>query len=161
MLKNLKLFLLSLSSIFAFAVPMLATVSVSAAVSQSELNDAACSGTSGDLSGNSGFGTGNCNRNQSDFNKYATLIVNLLSVVIGFVAVVMIIFGGFRYITSGGSSEKVSSAKNTIIYALIGLVIVALAQIIVQFVLHKADTAAICGSDGKIASGPDAGKSCK
>ena len=49
----------------------------------------------------------------------------------------MIIYGGMRYITSGGDSGKITSAKNTIIYALIGLVVVALAQFIVKFVLNK------------------------
>jgi hypothetical protein len=52
----------------------------------------------------------------------------------------MIIYGGFRYVTSGGNDASVSGAKNTIIYALIGLVIVALAQVIVHFVLAKALT---------------------
>jgi hypothetical protein len=53
------------------------------------------------------------------------------------VAVIMIIVGGLKYITSGGDSNNVSSAKSTIIYAIIGLVVVALAQFIVQFVLNK------------------------
>ena len=66
-----------------------------------------------------------------------THIVNLISVAVGIAAVIMIIVGGFRYITSGGKQESVTSAKNTIMYALIGLVIVALAQIIVKFVLNK------------------------
>lgn len=64
-------------------------------------------------------------------------IINVLSVIVGVVAVVMIIFGGLKYITSGGDSSNVSSAKNTIIYAIIGLVIVALAQFIVRFVLDR------------------------
>ena len=49
----------------------------------------------------------------------------------------MIIYGGFRYVTSGGDSGHVSSAKNTIIYAIVGLVVVALAQFIVQYVLNQ------------------------
>ncbi len=49
----------------------------------------------------------------------------------------MIVYGGFRYVTSGGDSSKVGDAKKTILYALIGLVIVALAQVIVKFVLSK------------------------
>jgi hypothetical protein len=49
----------------------------------------------------------------------------------------MIIWGGFKYITSGGDSNNVSGAKNTIIYAIIGLVIVALAQLIVHFVISQ------------------------
>jgi hypothetical protein len=52
----------------------------------------------------------------------------------------MIIVAGFRYITSGGKQESVTGAKNTILYAVIGLIIVALAQIIVRFVLNKATT---------------------
>jgi hypothetical protein len=135
MIKKIKLTLLSLSSLFAVAVPALATASVSAQFDQHEINNQTCSGTSGDLSG----GTQTCQQNESTFNKYATLIVNLLSVLVGFVAVVMIILGGFRYITSGGNSENVTKAKNTILYGIIGLVIVALAQVIVQFVLHKTD----------------------
>jgi hypothetical protein len=47
------------------------------------------------------------------------------------------IYGGFKYITSSGDSGNVTAAKNTIMYALIGLIIVALAQIIVRFVLAK------------------------
>lgn len=64
-------------------------------------------------------------------------IVNILSAIVGVAAVIMIIFGGLRYITSGGNDTSVTSAKNTILYAIIGLIIVALAQIIVRFTLSK------------------------
>jgi len=70
-----------------------------------------------------------------------TLIVNIFSVVVGIVAVIMIVVGGFKYITSGGDSGNITSAKNTIVYAVIGLVIVALAQFIVKFILNKVSTA--------------------
>jgi len=66
-----------------------------------------------------------------------TTIVNIFSVVVGIVAVIMVIWGGFKYITSGGDQSNVTSAKQTIMYAIIGLVIVALAQFLVQFVLDK------------------------
>lgn len=62
-------------------------------------------------------------------------IIDVFSWIVGVVSVIMIIYGGFRYVTSGGDSGKVSSAKNTILYAIIGLIIVALAQVIVLFVL--------------------------
>jgi hypothetical protein len=75
---------------------------------------------------------------QTDVNKLVATIINIFSWIVGVVAVIMVIFGGFRYITSGGDSNKVSSAKNTILYALIGLIIVALAQAIVIFVLNTA-----------------------
>lgn len=64
-------------------------------------------------------------------------IINLISVIIGIVAVIMIIIGGLRYITSGGDTGKVGSAKNTIIYAVVGLIVVALAQVIVKFVISE------------------------
>ncbi len=64
-------------------------------------------------------------------------VINIFSLVVGVIAVIMIIVGGFRYITSAGNDSKVSGAKNTIMYAIIGLVIVALAQFIVRFVLDK------------------------
>jgi hypothetical protein len=74
----------------------------------------------------------------SRINKIITQAINIFSIIVGIVAVIMIIVGGFKYITSGGDSGNISSAKNTIIYAVIGLVIVALAQFLVQFVLDKA-----------------------
>jgi hypothetical protein len=74
---------------------------------------------------------------EDQLNDLITNIVNILSLIVGIVAVVMIIVGGFKYITSGGDSGNVSGAKNTILYALVGLVIVALAQFIVRFVLSK------------------------
>lgn len=67
--------------------------------------------------------------------------VNILGVVAGIAAVIMIIISGFRYITSGGDSGKVSAAKNALIYALVGLVIVALSQFLVHFVLKSAGDA--------------------
>ena len=65
-------------------------------------------------------------------------LINVFSWVVGVIAVVMIIVGGLKYVTSGGDSSGVQSAKNTIMYALIGIVIVALAQVIVQFTVKKA-----------------------
>jgi hypothetical protein len=70
-------------------------------------------------------------------NKTITLIINIFSIVVGIVAVIMIVLGGLKYITSGGDSNNVTSAKNTILYAVVGLVVVALAQFIVRFVLGK------------------------
>lgn len=75
-----------------------------------------------------------------------TQAINILSLVVGVTAVVMIIIGGFRYITSGGDSGNVTSAKNTILYAIIGLVVVALAQVIVRFVVLRATT--VAGGNG-------------
>lgn len=74
---------------------------------------------------------------KSSFNEILARIINIISVIVGVVAVIMIIVGGFRYIVSGGKQESVTTAKNTILYGLIGLIIVALAQVIVRFVLKE------------------------
>ncbi len=64
-------------------------------------------------------------------------IVNIFSFVIGVVAVIMMMVGGYRYITSGGDSNKIASAKGTITYAIIGIIVTVLAQGVVRFVLNK------------------------
>lgn len=64
-------------------------------------------------------------------------VINILSWVIGVASVIMIIVGGLRYVTSAGDSGSVSSAKNTIMYALVGLVVALFAQAMVQYVLGK------------------------
>ncbi|HSX08472.1 MAG TPA: hypothetical protein VLG11_06300 [Candidatus Saccharimonadales bacterium] len=82
-----------------------------------------------------------------------TTIVNYLSIIVGLLAVIMLIYGGLKYITSGGDSSKAASARSAIVYAVIGLVIVALAQVIVQFVLTKANPANTTGGTGQTAGG--------
>lgn len=84
--------------------------------------------------------TGNCD--DSGVPKLVSTVVEVLSIIVGAVAIIMIIYSGFKYITSGGDSAKVSSAKNTLIYALVGVIIVVLAQLLVRFVITQADTAA-------------------
>lgn len=69
-------------------------------------------------------------------NGVFTRLTNTLLMAVGIVAVVMLLFGGLRYITSGGDSKKVTDAKNTILYAIIGLVICILSYAIVNFVLN-------------------------
>ena len=70
-------------------------------------------------------------------NDIIRLVINIFSLIVGVISVIMIIIGGLKYITSGGDSGNVSGAKNTILYAVIGLVVVALAQVIVRFVLDS------------------------
>lgn len=63
------------------------------------------------------------------------VIINVLLYFIGALSVIMIIFGGFKYVTSAGDSNGVSSAKSTIMYAVIGLIVSVLAFTLVNFVL--------------------------
>lgn len=74
---------------------------------------------------------------ETSVNTIITTVINIFSLVVGVVSVIMIIVGGLKYITSGGESGNVTGAKNTILYAIVGLVIVALAQVIVKFVLNR------------------------
>lgn len=122
------------ASLALVVIPMLVPVAVSAA----EIGKNLKCGSNLDASGD------NCNsvvtEGSNNLTGVIADIVNIFSVIVGIVSVIMIIYGGFRYVTSGGDSGNVSSAKNTIIYAVIGLVVVALAQFIVQFVLEKVTT---------------------
>lgn len=81
--------------------------------------------------------TGGGCEDDGSISKVIQTIINILSIITGVVAVIMIIIGGLRYVTSAGDSNNLSSAKNTILYAIIGLVVVAMAQVIVRFVISK------------------------
>ena len=70
-----------------------------------------------------------------EVNSAVVNIINLISWAAGIVAVIMVMLGGFWYITSNGDAAKATRGRTTIMYALIGLVIVALAQVIVRFVI--------------------------
>lgn len=108
-----------------------------AQTAQDQINNGLCAGSNLQFTEN----PGQCSAASSDattkINNLVKTVVNLLSAVVGIVAVIMIIVGGFRYVTSGGNDTSVTSAKNTILYAIIGLIVVALAQIIVRFTLSK------------------------
>lgn len=102
-----------------------------------ELQNGLCAGVNLDVNSNcsnAGLTQGQANQK---LNNIIHTVINLLSIIVGVVAVIMIIIGGLRYITSGGSDTSVTGAKNTILYAIIGLIIVALAQVMVRFVLGK------------------------
>lgn len=133
MLKKFKSIVTSIVAIAAFAAPMAVPAMASAAA---DIPSNLCAGAS--------LSTTTCDA-QSAGSDAATkvdgiiaTVINIFSLVVGIVAVIMIIVGGLKYITSGGDSGNVTGAKNTILYAVIGLVVVALAQFIVKFVLGKA-----------------------
>jgi multisubunit Na+/H+ antiporter MnhB subunit len=64
-------------------------------------------------------------------------IVNILLYILGAIAVIMIVIGGIRYTTSNGDSGNIKSAKDTILYAVVGLVVALLAYSIINFVLQS------------------------
>jgi len=72
---------------------------------------------------------------QTDLTSVVKTIINVVIGVVGFVAVFMMIIGGISFITSQGDAAKVTKARNTILYGVVGLVVAILAFAIVNFVL--------------------------
>lgn len=68
-------------------------------------------------------------------NGIVTKVVNVLSMIVGIAAVIFIMVAGFRFIVSGSNSQEISQQREYILYALVALVIVALAQLMVRYVL--------------------------
>ena len=119
------------------ALPLAVPTAAFAQTAGTTLQDKLCTGVdslSVDSQGNCASTTAT---GTSTINNMITTVINLFSVIVGIIAVIMIIYAGLKYITSGGDSAKITSAKNTIVYAIIGLIVVALAQFIVKFVLNK------------------------
>lgn len=66
------------------------------------------------------------------------IVVNVLLFLLGAIAVIMIIIGGIRYATSNGDSSQTKAAKDTILYAVIGLIVAIMAYAIVNFIVGTA-----------------------
>jgi hypothetical protein len=134
MMQKIKSLILSITVLstlsFAALVPAAAFATAPANL---DVNSALCSGGNLDIAN-----SGGCDKTAGDTisQKIAT-VINVVSVIVAAVAVVMLMIGGFRYVTSAGSQDKVKGAKDTILYAIIGLVVVALAQVVVKFVINK------------------------
>jgi hypothetical protein len=134
--KIIKRIILSTTALLAILMPVGLVVAPVYAASGADIDQSLCKGANLDVT------DGSCKSDpveaQQTVNDIIATVINIFSVVVGVTAVIMIIVGGFQYITSGGDSGKVTTAKNTILFAIVGLVIVALAQVIVNFVLSKA-----------------------
>ena len=83
----------------------------------------------------------NCSKNESQPSNITgedgvfKTITNVLLFLIGAISVIMIIYGGITYVTSSGDSTRVQNAKNTILYAVVGLIVAILAFAVVNFVV--------------------------
>lgn len=111
----------------SLVAPVASPVSAQAATSiQDGVNASKGTGVTGTL-----FGEG----------SIFTIIVNILLFIIGAISVIMLIIGGIKYTVSNGDSSQVTSAKNTILYAIVGLVIAFLAFAAVNWVLGSLTTA--------------------
>lgn len=142
MLKKIKEICLSLGVFSLLAVPVM----VPAAVYADQIQGNLCNGSQLTTATSNADASGCGASDSTNLDSILRLVINIFSIIVGFVAVVMIIVGGIKYITSGGESSNISGAKNTIVYAIIGLIIVALAQVLVHFVLQKVAGAGNTGS---------------
>lgn len=151
----MKKYLLSFTAFFAITLGVL-TLAPSPAYAQGagvNVFDGACGGgnTGGVGSGSAGTGVGGTNstvpggsadaicgaNKQGDFDVLMKNVINTILFVLGMIAVIMIVIGGIRYTTSNGESAQIQAAKNTIMYAVIGLVIAIMSYAIVNFVLER------------------------
>jgi heme/copper-type cytochrome/quinol oxidase subunit 2 len=128
----MKKFFVGLVASLLVALPLVVAQPQGASALFSGAKDSACSGIGGTRSGE------NCSvAGSTSLDTIITNIVNILSIFVGIVAVIMVIFAGFKYITSAGDSNAIAAAKNTLMWAIVGVLVVALAQAIIHFVLHK------------------------
>ena len=122
MKKITKIITQTFTGLGAFACLFSSRLLVSATSVQEGANAARAEGMPTELNGDNGV-----------FSR----ITNTVLLIVGLISVIMLVYGGLRYILSGGDSKKVTDAKNTVLYAIIGLIISLLAYAIVNFVLNS------------------------
>lgn len=109
-----------------FGVPVLSTASLSGSVS-AQVSEGINTATTSEMKGKSIDG---------DKGLIKT-VVNVLLWAVGILSVIMIIFSGFRYITSAGDASKTKSARSTLIYSVVGLIVAIMAWAIVNMVINR------------------------
>jgi len=117
----MKKVLLVATLLFALIIPTRAMAQIDVFPQCGSVDSAVCKG------GGKLFGAG------SIWNK----ILNLVTYVGGAAAVLVIILGGLKYVMSNGDQSQITSAKNTILYAVIGLIVAIAANAIINFVLSS------------------------
>jgi hypothetical protein len=137
-MKHIKLIVTTLSLVILFTCGSVAANPIN---SQKIVPPTLYSSFAGDAcKGLSVVSTTSCTQGANTFKSIARNVVGIMSYVIGAVAVIMLIIAGFKYVIAGGDTNAITSAKNTLIYALVGLAIAVLAQALVHWVLNTANT---------------------
>jgi hypothetical protein len=112
------------------------SISTVAAVSK----QAACSGLR-QVDGTTQNDCGNLEESGGGVGRILAAVTRVLSIIVGAVAIIMIIYSGLKFMTASGDTNKVASAKTTLIYALIGVAIAVLANFLVEFVFTQTTNA--------------------
>jgi hypothetical protein len=109
---------------------------VQAPVAQAQTGTCSSDPNTSGLAGGAGCAQGKDQQsNLFGDNGIFKTVTNVLLFIIGAISVIMLIIGGIRYVVSGGDSAAVTSAKNTILYAVVGIVVAILAFALVNFVI--------------------------
>ena len=109
-----------------FGVSVLSTASLSGSVS-AQVSKGIDTATTSEMKGKSIDGDGGLIKT----------VVNVLLWAVGILSVIMIIFSGFRYITSAGDASKTKSAQSTLTYSVVGLIVAIMAYAIVNMVINR------------------------
>jgi hypothetical protein len=123
MMKRLKQFILG----FALVLGVGMLLAPAPAFAQSAIDDACKNDPNSTL----------CKNQNQEIGPVITTIINVLLFIVGIISVIMIIIGGIMYSTSAGDSGAVTKAKNTIMFAVVGLVVAFLAFAIVNWVIDQ------------------------
>lgn len=123
----LKRLILIVTSLVALSAPVLSPIHVFA-----DAKDDVCAGV-GAVSGASGCDP----KANSTVNNIIRTALRIMQVIAGLLAVFYLINAGLKFITSSGSSEGVKSARSTIIFTAVGIIIVLLSEAIIRFVLNR------------------------
>ena len=116
-------------SVFGFSAISVASLStnVSAQAANSVVKKGITTATTADMENKSIAGEGGL----------ISILINFLLWAVGILSVVMIIFSGFRYITSAGDAAKTKSAQTALTYSIVGLIVAVLAWVIVKMILRQ------------------------
>ena len=116
-------------SVFGFSAISVASLptNVSAQAANSVVKKGITTATTADMENKSIAGEGGL----------ISILINFLLWTVGVLSVVMIIFSGFRYITSAGDAAKTKSAQTALTYSIVGLIVAVLAWVIVKMILRQ------------------------
>jgi len=124
--KKISAFLLSLIALFVLTIPAYVNIGIANAAVNFGLGDAKRI---------------NVSDSDKDLKNIIAEVVNIALGFLGILAVIIIIFAGFKWMTAGGNEEKVGEAKKMLTQAIIGLAIIFLAYVITNFVVTQMQSA--------------------
>jgi len=122
--------------LFVPALALLAGVFAPSVHADCTVSDGLTGAINSDCASGSGQVTGSLFGNGSIVNN----VINIMLFIIGILCVIMIIYGGIRYTISRGEEKEITGAKNTIMYAIIGLIIAIIAYALVNWVFTTIGT---------------------